>query len=119
MKFVFILSAVLFFSSPLAASEVTRVSNPAAHLNGKDLINFCKGQYDIDYGYCAGYVAAISDIMLDHAVYGNTACNHGRVAPEQLKELLQAHVKRDPSSQLQPASVATAQALSRAFSCRY
>lgn len=102
-----------------AEQRMQAVSNPQAQISGRDLINFCKGQYDIDYGYCAGYMAAISEVMLDHEVYGQTACNHGIVAPQQLVELLKDSAKNNPSIELQPASAAAAQVLSGAFRCRY
>lgn len=102
----------------LAEGGTITVNAPQHHLNGKDLLHFCKGQYDVDFGYCVGYVTAVSEIMLDQPVYGQSACNQGMVAGQQLKELVQAYMAGDPSAQLQPASVATAQALSRAFACR-
>lgn len=119
MKRILFLFALLCLSVPAFANEPMQVSNPQAHLSGRDLINFCKGQYDIDFGYCAGYMAAISEVMMDHTVYGQAACNHGAVAPQQLVELLKQRASQDPSIELQPASAAAAHVLSSAFRCRY
>ncbi|MEM6781388.1 MAG: Rap1a/Tai family immunity protein [Pseudomonadota bacterium] len=118
MKRILFIFALLLMSVPVLAQDATLVSNPQSHLSGRDLMNFCKGQYDIDFGYCAGYMAAISEVMQDHSVYGQSACNHSAVAPQQLVELLKENAKRNPSLELQPASVAAAQTLSGSFRCR-
>jgi len=118
MRLIFLLCAFVTLSAPVFAQSAIQVSQPQNHLTSKDLKNFCKGQYDIDYGYCAGYLAAVSEIMIDHEIYGTRACGHGPVASTQLMELMQGYYKSNPSAELQPASVATAQALSRFFSCR-
>lgn len=110
---------MLCLVAPAMAQDRIQVSNPQEHLTGRDLMNFCKGQYDIDFGYCAGYITAISEVMIDHTVYGQTACNQGPVAPQQLVDLLKERAAHDPSIELQPASAAAAQALSGYFACRY
>jgi hypothetical protein len=119
MRIAFFLLLVFLIVPPVLAQGGTAVvAQPQNHLNGKDLMHFCKGQYDVDFGYCVGYITAVSEIMLDQPIYGRSACNQGLVAGQQLKELVQEYMATDPSSQLQPAGVTTAQALSRAFQCR-
>ncbi len=119
MRRVLFIFAFLCLSVSALANDRMQINNPQSHLSGRDLMNFCKGQYDIDFGYCAGYMAAISEVMMDHAVYGQTACNHAMVAPQQLVELLKKQAAHDPSLELQPASVAAAEALSNSFRCQY
>ncbi len=119
MKFFILTIFSLLISFPVTAQEFVPIGNVQSQISGKDLMHMCQGRYDIDYGYCAGYLAAVSEIMLEHQVYGQTACNQGPVATQQLMELYRQHMKENPTSQMQPASAATAQALSRFFHCRY
>lgn len=118
MKIVSLLFVLAFFSYPVQAQDYVPISNPGAQMSGKDLMNMCAGRYDIDYGYCAGYLAAVSEIMLEHQVYGQSACNHGPVASQQLMELYKQNMQENPTSQMQPATAATAQTISRFFQCR-
>jgi hypothetical protein len=118
MKTFFILTLLLFLPATVQAEDYVPVTSVRAQITGKDLMNMCAGKYDIDYGYCAGYLAAISEIMLTHPVYGKQACNHGPVGAQQLMELYRQNMEENPAAQMQPASAATAQTLARFFQCR-
>lgn len=93
-------------------------SRPQYHLSGHDLSAFCASKYDVDAGFCAGYVTAVAELMLDHALYGLRACNHGPVRSQQLMDIIKMSQRRNPAWQDAAASTSTAAALADAFPCR-
>ncbi len=101
---------------PALSSDV-QLSQPQHMLSAKELMHYCSGRYDIDYGYCAGYMEAVSDIMLDHSLYNLRACSHGMVKSQQILELFRMHVTKHPEREGFPASAAVAEALSFSFPC--
>ena len=117
-KLIAVLSVCMLVPLVAFSNDMIRVAQPQAHTNGKDLITMCSGLYDVDYGYCAGYMKAVADIMMDQPVYGSRACHHAGVRPEQLVENLKMQAGEDPALAQQPASVLASQSLSRSFPCR-
>ncbi len=93
------------------------VSQPFNHISGRDLMNFCSGRFDVDYGYCAGYMSALSEILIDHKLYGMQPCNHGPVRSQQLMELTREYFRQNPDDMNGPASVAAVKAITRSFPC--
>jgi hypothetical protein len=114
LAFFFVLGSAL---GAFADQSAPAVSNAQNHLSTKDLMNFCRGNFDVDAGYCAGYITAVAEIMLDHTLYGQKACNHGKVRSQQLMELFQMHVNAHPDRATSPAGIATAEAMAASFRC--
>lgn len=96
---------------------IAAVTDPQHHIATRELMNFCTGRYDVDYGFCAGYVTAVSEIMLDHTLYGYSACNHGPVKAQQLLENVGTFVRNDGGLDNRPGSVIVAAALANKFPC--
>jgi len=111
-----ILSLVLCLSAarPVAAQDI---ASRHYYMGARDLMNFCRGSTDIDYGYCAGYIGAIADTMLAHSLFSYNACNHGPVQDQQLIEIVSDYIATYPQNISKPASMVVAEALARAFSC--
>ena len=115
---IYILLFSFLMISPAFAQVPVKTSASAAGLSGQDLLTMCGGLYDVDYGYCAGYMKAIADVMGQQAVHGQTACNQGNVRPQQLLEAMKMQAADDPALAAQPASVLATQSIARSYPCR-
>ena len=82
------------------------------------LKTYCAGQYDVDAGFCAGYVTAIADLMKQKTLSGYTTCNLGPVESQQLMELVQIQMQENAIDPMQPATSLTAEMLARFYPCR-
>lgn len=109
-KFVFILT--LFFCSPAFAQPAEFKDS------GYELFSACTSHYDTDYGYCAGYVTAVADVLLQQPLYGFSACNHAPVKAQQLVDLVTLFLEDNSELQARPAKLVIAMALARAFPCQ-
>ncbi len=87
-------------------------------MTGAALMQYCKGLYDVDAGFCAGYITAIADLMKEQGLYGQTTCNLGPVPSQQLMELVQIQMQDNPEAQSQSATQMTATTLARFYPCR-
>lgn len=120
-RFILLVLTMCGALAPLQACAADNSGLPGGsmrgHLGARDLMNFCSGKFDIDYGFCAGYVSSISEAMLDHPLYGMEACNHGAVRSQQLLELVMTYLQEHPDRQSGPASVAVAETLASSFPC--
>ncbi|NCC22100.1 MAG: hypothetical protein EOM26_06510 [Alphaproteobacteria bacterium] len=114
LAFFFILGSTL----GAFAQQGIEISAPESHLAGRDLLNFCHGKYDVDAGYCAGYMTAVAELLLDHPLYRMTACEHGKVRSQQLTEIYMEHLQKYPPRADVPASMAAVEAVALAFPCR-
>lgn len=86
--------------------------------SGYELFSACTSHYDTDYGYCAGYVTAVADVLLQQPLYGFGACNHAPVKSQQLVDLVTLFLEDNPELQSRPAKLVVAMALARAFPCQ-
>lgn len=79
---------------------------------------FCSSPHDLDYGYCAGFVTAIADIMISNSVEGYRACNHNLVQSQQLVDIVRKAFRQTPAGVTAPHErTVIAKALSEAFPC--
>lgn len=78
----------------------------------------CESRYNVDQGYCAGYIAAVSDILRHHALYGYRVCAHGAVRPVQLQQLYTRALKSGRLNEGRPAPETITRTLHDAFGCR-
>jgi len=66
---------------------------------------------------CAGYIAAISDVMDEHTVYGWSACVPNDVMLSQLGDIVTRWLDNNPQKRHLAANSLVAQALAEAFPC--
>lgn len=107
----FTLTAFLWLLAVPAAAQEQSVS--AAQLQ-----SYCAGQYDVDAGFCAGYVTAIADLMKQKALPGYTVCNLGPVGSQQLMELVTIQMQEYTQAPAQSATSVTLDTLARFYPCR-
>lgn len=79
---------------------------------------YCTGQYDVDAGFCAGYVTAIADLMKQQTLAGYTVCNLGPVGSQQLMELVQIQMQEQGGDPAQNATTMAAETFARFYPCR-
>lgn len=91
----------------------------AGRFSGDTLASYCSSPYDVDAGYCAGYVTAIAEIMTEQPLYGFHACNLAGIRSQQLMEIVAQDLKKtdEDSVKSDNARFRTAGALARAFPC--
>lgn len=109
--------AVLFFCLICALPSRPLPAAAASGLSGHDLLAMCNSRYDTDYGFCAGYVSAIANALLDGPVNGERACNHAPVRSQQLIDLYRSYAEIFPENMRGAAAKNVAIAISRGFPC--
>lgn len=110
---LFILSVFLFGTLPGSA----KASQDSYYMTGVELEEFCNSKYDTEYGYCAGFVTAIADVMLAQNVEGLSSCNHISAKSEQLIENIRHFMEINPETRTQLARVVVARTLAHGFPC--
>ena len=106
---------VILFSAP---SAVPAADGSAHYDSTIRLLQFCSSGYDTDYGYCAGYVTAIADTMLQYELYGLNACPGPAVKSQQLLDNVLTYLKNNPDLHGLPAKEAVAHSLAGRFPCQ-
>jgi len=99
------------------ANEHKAIDLKPYKMSARQLKIFCSGVNDIDMGYCAGYIAAMAEIMLDTRLYDRKACHHGPVRDQQLIEIVRDFLDRHPDYLRRPSAELIAHALADAFPC--
>lgn len=98
------------------------LSAPAMAANGSTatgtLQQYCMGHYDVDAGFCAGYVTAIADLMKEQQLYGVRTCNLEPVHSQQLMELVQLEMNEQRAPADLSAAELTAATFARYYPCR-
>lgn len=98
------------------------LSSPAMAANGSTatgtLQQYCMGHYDVDAGFCAGYVTAIADLMKEQQLYGVRTCNLEPVHSQQLMELVQLEMNDHHVPAELSAAELTATTFARYYPCR-
>ncbi len=113
--FVFsVVAAGAFANSP--QDQGVRALAPG-RLSAANLEALCDGGYDIDVGFCAGYVTAIADLMADQSLYGFRACLLGPVRSQQLMDNVTGILRASPDRARFAARTVVAESLSRSFPC--
>lgn len=108
------LTVALFFCAPAAA----QMDKSKRYLTGMELHQYCSSKYDTDYGFCAGYVTGIADIMLTEPVAGYRACNHASVRAQQLIDIVNNFAPQNKALLRDSGKVLAAAAIARAFPCQ-
>ncbi len=115
-----IIVMVLFFLVGSAIGAFANNQKAPVHrdqISGRKLLHFCNGKTDIDYGYCAGYLTSMAELMLDHKLYRIQACNHAGVKSQQLVELFRLYAGSNNDLLDYPATMIVAKMLSSSFPC--
>lgn len=100
---------VLFAACPPAFAE--------DQVSGADLQRMCNSRYDTDYGYCAGYIKAVADIMREQRVAGLDACGHDPIRSQQLIDIVNNYLEKHENELHLSARELIARALNAGFSC--
>ncbi len=87
-------------------------------LSADKLKTYCAGQFDVDAGFCAGYITAVADFMKQKALPGYSVCNLSPVGSQQLMELVQSQMQEQAFDPAMPATSLTADTLARYYPCR-
>lgn len=112
---------VLFASLALLLTSVSPQKALAVNsdgLTGNDLLRLCSSKYDTEYGYCAGYISAIANMMLTTAVEGERACTQGTVRTQQLMDIYRSYAELFPENLRGSAAKNVAISIARGFPCR-
>ena len=107
----------LFILSFIFFSNTAKASQDSYYMTGIELEEFCNSKYDTEYGYCAGFVTAIADVMLVQNVEGLSSCNHIAAKSEQLIENIRHFMEVNPETRTQLARVVVARTLAHGFPC--
>lgn len=91
----------------------------AEPLNKAGLLSYCQGLYDVDAGFCAGYIQAVADVMQQQAIYGQSVCNLAPVQSQQLADLVKGDMQvGDPANNTVSAVQFTHDTLAKYYPCR-
>lgn len=112
-----------FFAFLIALASLTYIHDAKAqgmafYDTAAVLEQFCVSRYDTDYGYCAGYITSIADVLMQYELYGYSACFSNTIKSQQLIDNVIAYLKNHPEEVPQPAKEVVARALATAFPCQ-
>ena len=112
MRFIIVATFLLLTTLP---AQATRTDD--THFSGTELYKMCASKYDTDYGYCAGYVSAIANLLLTESVAGFRACNLKIVLSQQFVDIFKSYAEGFKTNLGTEANAVVAASLSRAFPC--
>lgn len=104
-----VLVLMLSFSPAKAADQVS--------FSGSELYKMCTSKYDTDYGFCAGYVSAVANLLATESVAGFRACNLGIVRSQQFVDIFKTYAETFRDNLGTEANAVVAASLARAFPC--
>lgn len=105
---------VLFFMCMVSSSNVQASTSM---LSSQDIKTYCLSDYDIDVGYCAGYVTAVADLMVEHRIYGLEACYMELKSPQKMVQYVRAYIRKNPSIVQGNARFMIANILAQLYPC--
>jgi hypothetical protein len=112
LRTVFI--GIFCLASGVASAEP---SSAQTIFKAAELFEMCNSSYDTDYGFCAGYISSIAEILAHQPISGYRACHHQIVQSQQLVDLFKNYAEVYPEMMAGSASVAVAASFARAFPC--
>ena len=107
----FILVSVTLLTTSINAFASDRL------FSGAELATQCTSKSDLDFGFCAGYLTAVADQLTKGPVGEYRACNLDKVRSQQLIDIYVSYADLFPDMTKEPANIAAAAALARAFPC--
>ena len=111
-KFFAVIVVLVLLSGSAFAQDMSPSSS-----TGRDLYLLCSSKYDTDYGYCAGFVTAIAEMMAIQDINGLRACHIESTRSQQLVDNVRVYLTANPDLHSYSASDIVARALARAFPC--
>lgn len=105
------------YFTPLVLCLLIAVPAHAERMSAAELARLCSSKSDLDYGYCAGYIKAVADGMLENSIGGFSACNHAHVRSQQYVDVFRGYMEVFPEKLPADAEIAAAGAIARAFPC--
>lgn len=87
----------LFILTTIISYQPQAVQASTAMLSSQDIKTYCFSDYDIDVGYCAGYITAVADLMVEHRIYGFEACYMELKSPQAMVQKVRGYIRKDPS----------------------
>lgn len=111
MRFIFTLCFLVVSLTAQAAP------GEAPAFSAMELYKMCASKYDTDYGYCAGYVSAIANLLTTESVAGYRACNFGFVRSQQFVDIFKSYAQTFHNNLGGEANATVAASLARAFPC--
>lgn len=113
VRTMFICLAIFLFFGISADLHTAKAQTPSSLL-----IRLCQAPYDIDQGFCAGYLTAMRDVMNDYSLYGNTTCGGRGVGPQQLADNFADFIDTKENHTRQPAGELSAKFMADRFGCQ-
>lgn len=109
-RFIILPFACLFLmaAKPLSMSGSSLGLNS---LSAGELQSMCQSTYDVEYGWCAGYVTALAEAT-------GGACMNAPVRSQQYVDIFKSYMEVFPEARKSGAQEAVSAAMSRAFPCR-
>ncbi len=115
--FLSILSVFLSFSF-MPKSFADLAPKTQGFIAATQLKTYCMSHYDVDQGYCAGFVTGIADIMQEHRLYHFEACNMAHLRPQQIVDHVKQVMAQAQKDKMQGnARLFVAYALAHKFPC--
>lgn len=112
---------ILFFLLAVACCQSVPSANAtSSHLFNADILSkFCNSPHGAPYddGICAGYIAAIADVMLQEPAMAQRLCMPRNLSTSDFSKLVTRHMARHPDDKRLPASNVIRAALLKAFAC--
>jgi hypothetical protein len=110
MKRFLALAFACLFAMGAKPSPVMTTTQPGAMTAG-ELQGLCQSSYDVEYGWCAGYVTALAEAQ-------GGACQNAPVRSQQYVDIFRAYMEVFPEARKAGAQEAVSAAMARAFPCR-
>lgn len=110
MTVVSLLFGVIGFSAPAMAAKT--------YVTGKELQRYCLSSLNTDYGYCAGFITGVADVMFIEDIGGKRSCHKPTVRSQELIDLVLTYMEHHPEVYRNTARSIVVGALSQNFPCK-
>lgn len=111
----------MLFCAVFALVTVGHVSRPLAQTPGVmtaiSLKQLCDSPYDVDVGMCAGYIAAIAEMIMQDPRPSRRVCLSPAIGPQVLMQNMQQAWKDSPPQEYDLAVVNVEMLLRHRFKC--
>ena len=106
---------------PTQAQEMAKAEAPlgVAFLSGNELYNECTGSDGVALSFCVGYIIGVADVLFQNEINKYTACAPPppSLTQGQVRDVVIAWLRNNPTSRNFGAAGVVAHALSEAFPC--
>lgn len=81
---IFCITISCIFMPQAFANDSALAPKAQGFISATQLKTYCMSHYDVDQGYCAGFITGVADIMQEHRLYHFEACNMAHLRPQQI-----------------------------------